>query len=166
MRVTDYYIIFTSLLVFALAPFAPDVFYNYFVETYVGIFVLLCIALYSVSYGYLPAVSVFTGVAALYAESHARKAKKVKNVDSSKSSSTSEAVANIVDAPKLVDSEVHPPMETPDGETVTFTPKDSDQTNEVEPTESINEKDALPTISLSKDAETVYEENNLAGKLD
>lgn len=165
MHSHDYYIIFTSLLIFAIAPFIPDVFYDYVVETYVGIFVLLCIALYSITYGYLPAVSVFTAIASLYAESHARKAKKVKKVDVS-NNVVSEAVKNIVDAPKLVDSEVHPEMDTPDGETVTFTPKDSDQTNEINTSESINEKEALPTISLSKDAEAVYEQNNLADKLD
>jgi len=161
----EYYIIFTALLIFAVAPFAPDVFYDYFIETYVGIFVLLCISLYSVTYGYLPAVSVFTAVAGLYAESHARKANKVKKVDVS-NNVVSEAVKNIVNAPKLVLSEEHPAMETPEDDVVTFTPKDSEQTNEVNQSESINEKEALPTISLSKDAEAVYEQNNLADKLD
>uniref|UniRef100_A0A6C0D6Y0 Uncharacterized protein n=1 Tax=viral metagenome TaxID=1070528 RepID=A0A6C0D6Y0_9ZZZZ len=161
----EYYIIFTSLLIFAVAPFAPDVFYNYFVDTYVGIFILLCISLYSITYGYLPAVTVFTAVAGLYAESHTRKANKVRSVDAS-NNVLSEAVKNIVEAPKLVSSEVHPPMEMPDGDVVTFTPKDSEQTNEVNKSESINEKEALPTISLSKDAEAVYEQNSLAEKLD
>jgi hypothetical protein len=158
----EYYIIFTSLLIFAIAPFAPNVFYDYFVETYVGIFVLLCVSLYSITYGYLPAVSVFTAVAALYAESHARKASKVKRVDVS-NNVVSEAVKNIVDAPKLVSSEEHPAMETADGDVVTFTPKDSDSSNEVTVSESINEKEALPTLSLSKDAEALYEQNPLEG---
>jgi hypothetical protein len=158
----EYYIIFTALLIFAVAPFAPDVFYEYFVETYVGIFVLLSVSLYSITYGYLPAVSVFTAAAALYAESHARKAKKVVNVDVS-NNIVSQAINTIVNAPKLVSSEEHPSMEMPDGDSVTFTPKDSQQTNEINNSDiSINEKEALPTISLSKDAETVYEENHLA----
>ena len=159
----EYYIIFTSLLVFTLAPFAPDAFY-YIVESYAGIFVLLCISLYSVTYGYLPAVSVFTGVAALYAESHARKAHKVKKVDVS-NNLVSEAINSIQDVPNLVSSEVHPEMEVSDGEIVTFTPKDSDSSNEVNVSESIDEKHALPTISLSKDAESVYEQHNLAENL-
>lgn len=161
----EYYIIFTALLVFTIAPFAPNVFYDYFVETYVGIFILLCVSLYSITYGYLAAVAVFTGVASLYAESHARKANKVKVSDVSNNTIVSEAVNSIMNAPNLVSSEVHPPMEVSDGEVVTFTPKDSDSSNEVTVSESIDQKEALPTISLSKDAEAVYEQNNLAENL-
>ena len=51
--------------------------YNYFVETYYGATILLLLSLYSISYGYLAAVSSFTGIASLYAESHARKSRKV-----------------------------------------------------------------------------------------
>ena len=159
----EYYIIFTALLIFTIAPFTPDFVY-YGVESYVGIFVLLCISLYSVTYGYLAAVSVFTAVAALYAESHARKAHKVKRVDVS-NNVVSEAINSIQDAPKLVSSEVHPEMEVSDGEIVTFTPKDSDSSNDVNVSESIDQKEALPTISLSKDAESVYEQNSLAENL-
>lgn len=159
----DYYIIFSSLFVFAISPFLPDVFYTHFVDTYVGIFILLCVALYSIVYGYLPAVSVFTGVASLYAESHSRKVKKVRSKDVSNNSVVSEAVQSIVSSPNLVPSEVHPPIETPDSDVVTFEPKEEDQTNEVH---LVEQKDVLPTISLSKDAETVYEQNNLGGKID
>jgi hypothetical protein len=162
----DYYIIFTALLVFALSPFFPDVFYEYFIDTYVGIFVLLCISLYSITYGYLPAVTVFTAIAGLYGESHSSKARKVKNVDISNNSILSQAINTIQNAPKLVAFEEHPAMEIPDEDIVTFTPKSSDEDDSVKKVDSsINEKEALPTISLSKDAETVYEENNLAETL-
>jgi len=162
----DYYIIFTALLVFAVAPFLPDVVYDYFVDTYVGIFILLCISLYTITYGYLPAVTVFTAIAGLYSESHSRKAKKVKTVDVSNNSILSQAINNIQNAPKLVSFEEHPAMEIPDEDVVTFTPKSSDDSDIVKKTDSsINEKEALPTISLSKDAEALYEENNLAENL-
>jgi len=162
----EYYIIFTALLIFALSPFFPEVFYEYFIDTYVGIFVLLCISLYSITYGYLPAVTVFTAIAGLYSESHSRKARKVKRVDVS-NNVTSEAISSIQNAPKLVSFEEHPDMEVSDEGVVTFTPKSSDEDNSVKNTDSsINEKEALPTISLSKDAENVYEENNLSSKLD
>jgi hypothetical protein len=163
----DYYIIFTALLIFALAPFLPDVVYDYFIDTYVGIFVFLCISLYTITYGYLPAVTVFTAVAGLYGESHSRKANKVKTVDVSNNSIVSQAINSIQNAPKLVSFEEHPAMETPDEDVVTFTPKSSDDSDIVKKADSsINEKEALPTISLSKDAEAVYEENNLSTKLD
>jgi hypothetical protein len=162
----DYYIIFTALLVFAVAPFLPTVVYEYFIDTYVGIFVLLCIALYAITYGYLPAVTVFTAIAGLYSESHSRKAKKVKTVDIS-NNIISQAISTIQNAPKLVSFEEHPAMEIPDEDIVTFTPKSSDEGDNVKKADSsINEKEALPTISLSKDAESVYEENNLSSKLD
>jgi len=162
----EYYIIFTSLLIFALSPFLPNVFYEYFVDTYVGIFVLLCVALYSITYGYLPAVTVFTAIAGLYGESHSRKAHKVKTVDVS-NNIVSQAISNIQNAPKLVSFEEHPAMEIPDEDIVTFTPKSSDESDSVKKVDSsINEKEALPTISLSKEAESVYEENNLSSKLD
>lgn len=162
----EYYIIFTSLLIFALSPFLPNVFYEYFVDTYVGIFVLLCVALYSITYGYLPAVTVFTAIAGLYGESHSRKAHKVKTVDVS-NNIVSQAISNIQNATKLVSFEEHPAMEIPDEDIVTFTPKSSDEDDSVKKVDSsINEKEALPTISLSKEAESVYEENNLSSKLD
>jgi hypothetical protein len=162
----EYYIIFTSLLIFALSPFLPNVFYEYFVDTYVGIFVLLCVALYSITYGYLPAVTVFTAIAGLYGESHSRKAHKVKTVDVS-NNIVSQAISNIQNATKLVSFEEHPAMEIPDEDIVTFTPKSSDESDSVKKVDSsINEKEALPTISLSKEAESVYEENNLSSKLD
>ena len=161
----EYYIIFTALLVFALSPFLPNVVYEYFVDTYVGIFVLLCISLFSITYGYLPAVTVFTAIAGLYGESHSRKARAVKTVDVS-NNMLSQAISSIQNAPKLVSFEEHPAMEISDEDIVSFTPKSSDEDDSVKKVDSsINEKEALPTISLSKDAEAVYEENNLAETL-
>lgn len=172
---TEYIIIFVNLFLFVVAPFLPNVVYNSFVETYVGASVLLFIVMYSATYGYLPAVASFTGVASLYAESHARKATKVKTVIKAPSPSPSpSSLATKVEkpvAPTLVPNEEHPDIHTPEDDTaektVSFTGKEDDGYNAFEPVDaSINQKDVLPTISLSKDAEQIYETTHLAEKME
>ena len=148
-------LIFVNLFIFIVAPFLPDVFYNYFVDTYVGAFIFLCLSLYSISYGYLVTVSTFSSVGAFYAESHARKAKSIKTVAPS---------VNVAPAPleKLVPNEVHPEIEAPHDETLEVVPtKENDDTFKAVDV-SINEKEALPSVSFSKDAEEIYLQENLA----
>jgi hypothetical protein len=160
---TEYIIIFTNLLVFIVSPFLPNVFYDYFVETYVGATVLLLVLLYSITYGYLVAVSTFTGIASLYAESHVRKASKVKKTKVS----TDTYEKQLAPAENLLPNEVHPEAHVPEEENVAFLPKEESDSNNFKALDSsINEKEALPTISLSKDATNVYEENNLSDKLE
>jgi hypothetical protein len=164
----EYCIIFTNLLVFVIAPFLPNLFYDYFVETYVGAVILLLVVLYSITYGYLVTVSTFTAVAALYAESHVRKASKVKKVAPSTLDATGSVVKKAVGGSmNLLPDEVHPDAHTPDDESVTFLAKNEEDADVFKPVDrSINEKEALPTISLSKDATNVYEESNLSEKQD
>lgn len=164
---TELYIIGANLLVFLIAPFLPNVVYS-LVETYVGAIVLLLLALLSISQGYLSAVATFTGVASLFAESHARKARKVKE---QKASGEVVYETQMEAAPKILPNEVHPDVHTPDDDmsekVVTFKPKDDDGYNEFKPVDAtINEKDPLPTTSLSKDATAVYEEHRLSEKQD
>jgi len=182
----EYGIIFINLFVFLIAPYLPNVVYDSFVETYVGAILLLLVVLYSIMYGYLVTVSTFTAVASLFAESHARKASKVKgaaNLPEPPSPSTINGVnakttllnpdkMDEVIAPveKLVPKETHPETHTPDDDhsekTVTFTVKDDDD-NSFKPVDaSINEKEPLPTISISKDVADIYEKTAHLDKMD
>ena len=158
-------LILVNLGIVAISPLLPNVVYNYFVDTYVGIILLLGVAFFSITQGYLVAVSTFTAVCALYAESHARKAKLV--VSSTKATDVSESATTLekqlAPAENLVPNEEHPDIEVPLQEKVTFVPKDEDATDDFKPVgESINDKNALPTTSFSKDAEEIYLKDNLA----
>ena len=151
-------IIAVNVFVFVVSPFLPDVFYEKVLNTYLTAAVLFGLNLYSVLYGYLAAVSTFMGVTSLYAELHARKARKVKKV---KEQVLEGEVLNQFQAPEsLLPDEVHPDANTPDNEEVTFTPdKDTGDDKFEAVDKTIDEKGALPTISLSKDAEKVFEED-------
>ena len=154
----EYVIIFANLFIFLIAPFLPSVVYDYFVETYYGATILLLLSLYSITYGYLAAVSSFTGIASLYAESHARKSRKV-NTKLAEAEVSYEK--QLEAAEKIVPNEVHPEVHTPDEdeakEVLSYKPEESDN-NEFKPVDSsIDHKDVLPTLSLSKDALNVFE---------
>ena len=157
--------IIVNLIVFVAAPFLPNIFYSYFVETYVGAVFLLLVALYSISHGYLVAISTFTAIASLYSENHARRAQKTKSLN--KASQKNEFETQLQPSEPLLPNEEHPEMHEPVDEKVTFLPKNEDQTNEFKPIDrSMNEKQNLPTVSLSKDAEEIYIKDNLAEKQD
>jgi len=157
--------IIVNLVVFVLAPFLPNVVYKYFVETYVGAVILLLIALYSIRHGYLVTVSTFTAVASLYSEGHARRARKIKSLE--KTSNNNEFETQIQPSEPILPNEEHPEINEPVDEKVTFLPKNEEQTNDFKPVDrTINEKQILPTVSLSKDAEELYIKDNLAEKLD
>lgn len=179
----EYGIIFINLFVFLIAPYLPNVVYDSFVETYVGAILLLLLVLYSIMYGYLVTVSTFTAVASLFAESHARKASKVKGAAHLPVASPTINGVNaettllnpdkmdevIAPVQKLVPKETHPESHTPDDDpaekTVTFTAKDDDNT--FKPVDaSIDEKEPLPTISLSKDVANIYEKSANFDKMD
>lgn len=157
----EYSIIGVNLLVFLIAPYLPNVVYNYFVETYAGITILLLIAFYSVSYGYLASVSAFIGIASLYSESHARKARHVKSF--AKATNSNEFENMIQPASDLVPNEVHPEIESADNEVIKSVPEENDNDNMFKPVDSsINEKTNLPTVSNTKNAEDIYLKDNLA----
>ncbi len=156
----EYIIIGVNIFVFLIAPYLPNIVYTHFVETYVGITLLLVTALYCVSHGYLSSVSAFIGIASLYSESHARKARRVKSV--TKVTNTNEFENQIQPAPELVPHEIHPEIESPDNEMIKMIP-DKDDDDMFKPVEStINEKTNLPTVSNTKDAENIYLKDNLA----
>lgn len=154
----EYTIIGVNLLIFLVAPYLPNVVYTHFIETYFGIILLLIAALYSITYGYLASVSAFIGVASLYSESHARKARSVKR---GMATNSFEFEEQLQPAPELVPNEVHPSIETPGDETVSNVPEKND--NLFEPVgRSVNEKDVLPTVSDTREAEDIYVKDNLA----
>ena len=157
----EYSIIGANILVFLIAPYLPNTVYNYFVETYIGATVLLLAAFYCISYGYLSSVAAFIGIASLYSESHARKARSVKSF--AKATNSNEFENMIQPAPELVPNEIHPEIETADNEVIkSGTGKDENE-NIFKPVDtSINEKTNLPTISDTKDAEDIYLKDNLA----
>jgi len=160
-------LVLLNLGIVAISPLLPNVVYNYFVDTYIGIILLLGIAFFSITQGYLVAVSTFIAVGALYAESHARKAKvavsNTKTIATTNSETTLEK--QLAPAENLVPNEEHPDIEVPPEtqEKVTFVPKEEDATDTFKPVgESINQKTDLPTTSFSKDAEGIYLKDNLA----
>ena len=164
-------ILLINLVVLLVAPYLPDIVFNAFVETYFGAILLLFSVLYSITFGYLSTIATFTSVASLFAESHSRKARKVKKMLSDTAAINNEVnyKNQLAPSPKIVPSEVHPDDATPEHDDaekhVTFMPKDGDGYNEFKPVDaSINEKEPLSTTSLSKDAAAVYEENHLAEK--
>ena len=161
----EYIIIAVNVFIFVVAPFLPDVFYDNILNTYLAAAILFGLNLYSIMYGYLATVSTFMGVTSLYAELHARKAKKVKQLKEQKIKGE---VLNQFEAPEpVVPNEVHPEPNVPDGEEVAFLPKkDSGDSTFEAVDKTINEKEPMPTISLSKDAEQVYEDKNLAEKVE
>ena len=161
----EHIIVGVNLLVFVLAPFMPNFVYDYFVDTYLGTVILMLVALYEASFGYLPLLSAFIGIASLYAESHARKVKKIKR--DGNINKQGNYVKQLEPAPPLMPSEVHPEIPEAENESVSFLPKEDDGSNEFKPVDStINTKTPLNTTSLSVDAEKVYVSNNLAEKLD
>lgn len=158
-------IIITNLILFVVAPFLPNVFFKYFVDTYIGAIILMLLALYEASFGYLPLLSGFVGIASLFSESHARKVKKVKKMDPI--NKKGDYVKQLAPAAPVMDNEIHPELEEPHDETATFMPKEDDGSNAFKPVDStINTKVPLNTTSLSSDAEKIYVTNNLAEKLD
>lgn len=161
----EHIIVGVNLLVFVLAPFLPNFVYDYFVDTYLGTVILMLVALYEGSFGYLPLLSAFVGIASLYAESHARKVKKIKRDGTINKEGN--YVKQLESAPPLMESEVHPEIPEAENESVTFLPKEDDGSNDFKPVDAtINTKTPLNTTSLSVDAEKLYVSNNLAEKLD
>jgi hypothetical protein len=156
---TEMILIGLNLLVFLIAPYLPNVVYFYFVETYIGIILLLVLSLYSISEGYLVTVSTFIAIASLYSESHARKAKNVKGA--TKATGTNDFETQITPSPDLIPGEIHPEIESPSDERIENFPNDGE--NDFKPVDtSIDQKTNLPTISFSKDAEDIYIKENLA----
>jgi len=157
---TEYIIIGINLVLFVIAPFLPNIVYKNFVETYVGIIILLVAALYSISFGYLAAVSSFIGIASLYSESHSRAARSVKSVN--KATGNNQFENQIQPSPELIPHEVHPDIESPSDEVVKNVPEE-ETGNSFRPVDtSIDNKTNLPTISDTKEAEDIYLKDNLA----
>ena len=154
-------LIVVNLLIFIAAPFLPTIVYTHFVETYVGIIIILLAALYSITYGYLVTLSSFISLASLYSESHARKATSIKG--RAKATNTNEFENQIQPSLNLVPNEIHPDIAESSGEDIKSVPDNDDGDNSFKPVDSsINEKTSLPTTSFSKDAEEIYLKDNLA----
>ena len=159
-------LIVANLVVFVVAPFLPNIVYTGFVDTYVGAILLMVAALYTASYGYLQTLSGFIGIASLFAESHARKAKLIKKDCGIEKKGSYEK--QLAPAEPIVPGEVHPDIQEPEQqEPVTFMPKEDDGSNAFKAVDAtINTKVPLNTTSSSKDAENLYTNRNLAEKLD
>ena len=166
MKITpEHIIIGVNILVFVLAPFLPNAVYKYFVDTYIGIAILMLLALYQSSFGYLSLLSSFVGIASLYSESHARRVKEIKQ--DGVINKEGDYVKQLEPAAPLLEAEVHPDIPEPENESISFLPKKDDESNDFHPVDtSINTKTPLNTTSLPIDAEKVFVSKNLAGKLD
>lgn len=159
-------LVVANLVVFVVAPFLPNVIYTGFVDTYIGAILLMVAALYTASYGYICTLSGFIGIASLFAESHARKTKNIKRDGRIEKKGSYEK--QLAPPEPIVPGEVHPEIPQADeSEPVTFMPKEDDGSNAFKAVDTtINTKVPLNTTSLSKDAENVYTNSNLAEKLD
>lgn len=158
-------LIVANLVVFVASPFLPNVVYTAFVDTYIGAILLMIAALYTASYGYIATLSGFIGIASLFAESHARKTKHIKRDAHIEKKGSYEK--QLAPPEPVVPGEVHPEIPEPqESEPVTFMPKEDDGSNAFKAVDAtINTKVPLNTTSLSKDAENVYTNSNLAEKL-
>lgn len=162
----DTILIVANLVIFVIAPFLPNAVYDYFVDTYLGAIILMVVALYTASFGYLSLLSAFVGIASLFAESHARKVKKIKR--QGKIEKKGEFVKQLDPPSPLMENEIHPEIpEAEASESVTFMPKEDDGSNAFKAIDTtINTKVPLNTTSSSTNAEKIYVNSGLAEKLD
>jgi hypothetical protein len=145
---TEYIIIAVNVALFIIIPYLPDMVFTHIIDNYFAAAVLLGMLLYSITYGYLVAVSTFTSVLSFYVESHKRKVLKIKPV---------EKPVEPMSITETVVDEVHPPVDVPDSEEVEFLPKDDTGTDDYE---AVDTKEVLPTASDSKEAVEVLEKES------
>lgn len=145
---TEHIIIAVNVVLFIIIPYLPDMVFTHVIDNYFAAAVLLGILLYSITYGYLVAVSTFTSVLSFYVESHKRKVVKVKPV---------EKVVEPTSITETAVNEVHPPADVPDAEEVEFIPKEDTGTDEYE---AVDTKEVLPTASDSKEAIEILEKES------
>ena len=122
-------------------PYFPDLAIQY-LDTLLGAFFLLLVALLSLSYGPVPGVLTLCAVALTFVE---RNRRKIKTHILDAQPSLDEQLAS---APPQSADEIHPSFDMPSEEDIPFVPKE-DANNEFEGigSSSIDEKQVISTIN-------------------
>jgi hypothetical protein len=135
----DQFIIVASLLWSLGLPYFPDTAFQ-LLDTLVGAFLLLLIAVLSLSYGPVPGVLTLCAVALTFVERNRRKIKTHILTQPT----LDEQLAS---APPQSADEIHPPFDAPTPDDIPFVPKE-DATDEFEGIgfSSIDEKHVIETV--------------------
>jgi len=141
MQGKDQVIIVAALLWSLGIPYFPDAAIQ-FLDTLLGAFILLLVAVLSLSYGPVPGVLTFCAVALTFVE---RNRRKIKTHILDTQPSLDQQLAS---APPQSPDETHPQFDTPTEEDIPFVPKE-DATDEFEGVgfSSIDEKQVIPTAN-------------------
>lgn len=139
----DQVIIVAAILWSLGIPYFPDAAIQY-LDTLLGAFFLLLVALLSLSYGPVPGVLTLCAVALTFVERNRRKI-KTHILDANTMPTLDEQLAS---APPQSADETHPPFDMPSEEDIAFVPKE-DATNEFEGIgfSSIDEKQVISTVN-------------------
>jgi hypothetical protein len=124
-------------------PLLPDSFFS-LLDSIVGVFVLLLVAILVLPQGPVPGVLTLVAVALTFVERNRRKITSKLMTDSVPS-----LEKQLEPAPPMSQEEVHPQWEESQAEETKFFPEE-EQTDNFEPVaSSINEKSAIPTIGTN-----------------
>ena len=137
----DQVIIGVALLWSLSLPYFPDAGIQ-LLDTLLGAFLLLLVAVSSLSHGPVPGVLTLCAVALTFVERNRRKI-KTHMLDSEPS-----LEKQLESAPPMRDDEIHPQFDMPTNEDIPFVPKEN-ATDEFEDIgyNSIDEKQVIPTVS-------------------
>ncbi len=125
-------------------PSLPDTLFS-MLDTVVGVFVLLLIALLALPQGPIPGILTFLAVALTFVERNRRKVSTKLLTEG-----TPSLEQQLQPAPPMSPLEVHPSWEPTTEDETKFYPEDQ-QTDSFEPVApSINEKSAIPTIGTQE----------------
>jgi len=154
---------------FVFAAYIPNVILKSTVDTTLGVFLLLAAVLFTLRIDPVLSLAVFLAAGALFLENRKRIVMRLNRpkMDSNPSNLENQAsvASQSVDAPDLVDGEVHPDREEPSVDEHSFEPKE-DATNEFNPVgESINEKQPLEG-AITNSSKAVAEHLTRTGVVD
>ncbi len=145
MKATPDILVSAGAIGWAIAlPSLPDTLFS-MLDTVVGVFVLLLIALLALPQGPIPGILTFLAVALTFVERNRRKVSTKLLPEG-----TPSLEQQLQPAPPMSPLEVHPSWEPTTEDETKFYPEDQ-QTDSFEPVApSINEKSAIPTIGTQE----------------
>lgn len=161
MKKVDTLLIGGSILLFVLAPYLPTSLYFMLFNNIVGPFVLLAAVLVSVGYSKTGSIAFILAIGSLFVEHRKRTMTIVKAVAETKEQ-PADFEKQLVSAPPVVPTEIHPPFEAPEESVVGYRPL-QDQENDFEAVgNSINAKTDLGGVRLPENTEQFLIEHGLA----
>ncbi len=161
MKKVDTLLIGVSVLLFIAAPYLSTSLYFQLFNNVVGPFVLLVAVLVSVAYSKVGSIALIVAVGALFIE-HRKRAMTILHVVANTPKEEPAAIDQIVSAPPVVPSEIHPPFEMPEESIVGYRPLEN-QSNDFEAVgSSINAKTDLGGVRLPEKTEQFLIEHGLA----